>query len=850
MNPETLLLNAMPGAVLDRADLPARPARLVPVPDIYRTPPMMAWLTDMVGTTDQLWRHQALALERLGSGDNVVAATGTASGKSLIGMSPVIKGLLEDPDATFLVFIPQIALMADQLARWRTALTRAKLEPALAKEINGDIPIEERAAALRQARVLLATEDTFNAWVMRNHADASIQDYISKLALVVIDEAHERKGIFGSNCAFLYRRLIVQRSRRTGAALIPLQFLALSATIIDPAQHLEALTGQPFAVIDERENGAPTFGLSILHIEGPAQGSTAQAMLGEAIGKLAEEIAPYAAIAFVDGRQAVERITADVGRDDVEPYRSGYKKEDRASIETSLRAGKLRAVVATSALELGIDVPQFTVGINLGLPKSRMSLRQRLGRAGRTAQATFAIVAPADAFTKLGTTFREFLAEEVEPSALYLENAIIQYGHARCIQDELGGHEAYPALPDDVKWPSGFAASYAQAFPGAPRPREIDQVAGLETGRPHIDFPMRRIAECRLTLRHVQGGAELGSIDLAKALREAYPGATYLQRKRAYRVTEWRQNSYEQSIYLQPVPHGPRTHPILSTLVNVSHSLGELQEGHLLVSDQGSLAEIRMQVTETVRGYKLGNQELLYRDLQQQDRRKRNQQRNYSTTGVLVRIDEPWFKGHGGSAGEVRKQVAEALVATLALERGIAASELAYTYSNIALHGPSGPRQIDDAIVIFDNVMGGTRLTAPLFTGFNSMLERLKRASELAGPEALLDEISVARLARWFKSLRPKDKAVDIVPVLEDGQRLIYAAGSIVGIRIHGALAERKIIAPQLVQHGDGEQLFYRYAAEGARTALVPHELIEPLGQDWRLVLWDPSTDTIEEIAA
>lgn len=853
MNPETKLLAALPGTVLDRVEQPARAARRTLVPAAFARCDLTGWFQAMVGSPDRLWHHQALALQHLAEGQNVVVATGTASGKSLIAMTPVIKGLRDDAETSYLILLPQKSLLADQLARWKAALELADLEPNLIAGIDGDVPVDDRLAAMRRARVLLSTDDTFHAWAMRSHANPAIGSFIRRLALVVIDEAHERKGVFGSNCAYLYRRIVVLRDRLRREAATgsrPLQWLGLSATIIEPAQHLERLTGQTFMLVDEADNGAPAFGLTILHVEGPAQGAAAQAILVETITKLADSISPDAAIAFVDGRQAVERITAQVDRDDVEPYRSGFEKEDRASIERALRNGQLRAVVATSALELGVDVPQFTIGINLGIPKSLMAMRQREGRTGRSAAAVFAIVAPANAFAALGTTFTEFLAGEVEPSTLYPENAIIQYGQARCIQSELGDTGGALVLPASVAWPSGFEEAFAQALPGALRPREIEQVAMLETGKPHLDFPMRRIAECRFTLRHAQSGADIGSIDLAKALREAYPGAVYLQRKHAYRVTEWRQTAYEQSIYLQPTSLGARSYPILSSRINASHAASELQEGHLLVSERGSLAEIRLQVTEAVLGYKFAGKDQLYRDLQKGDRRKATKQRNYSTTGVLLRIDEPWFKGHGGAAAEVRKQIAEALVKTLALEQGIAPSEIAFAFANIALHDPSGPRQIDDAVVIYDDVMGGMRLTTPLFTGFATLLDRLRRASKLAGEEALLDEITVTRLMRWYKALRQKDRSVDIVPALRGSQRLIYAAGSVVGIRVHGALQQRELLRPQLLDAGGGEQLFYHYAADSARTALVPHELIEPVGQNWRQVLWDPSTDTIEEIAA
>jgi DEAD/DEAH box helicase domain-containing protein len=174
----------------------------------------------------------------------------------------------------------------------------------------------------------------------------------------------------------------------------------------------------------------------MLHIEGPAYGPSAETYLAHLCGKLAAVVEPHALIGFADTRQGVEHVTRQIGRDDVLPYRGGYEAHDREMIEQALWAGKLRGVISTSALELGVDIPQLPIGLNLGVPQTLKACRQRVGRIGRSMPGVFAIVAPANEFVKLGGSMREFYEGEIEPSRLYLSNPYIQLQAARCLAEE------------------------------------------------------------------------------------------------------------------------------------------------------------------------------------------------------------------------------------------------------------------------------------------------------------------------------------------------------------------------------------------------------------------------------
>jgi DEAD/DEAH box helicase domain-containing protein len=434
------LIKAASAAIVEEIVLPPRPEVRALPPLLYRSGAAGALQREVSGGHDELYRHQALAEHKIAQGEHVVIATGTASGKTLPYHAATIHELSTGSGKALILF-PQKALASDQLARMRRALELAGLQRDLVGEINGDVAQDERDRVLAECRIILATPDAIHSWMMRQVHSPLVQRFLSELRFLVIDEAHSYDGVFGSNSAYFFRRLrSAQQSahRRLRSRIAPLQLIAASATISDPAMHLEQLTGCSFSAITEADNGAPFHGLTLLHIDGPAYGAPAEKALADICGTIAANVAPHAFIAFADSRQGVEHITRVIDRDDVDPYRGGYEGRDRRKIEADLRANRLRGVVSTSALELGIDIPQFVVGLNLGVPQTRKALRQRVGRIGRTMPGAFALIAPASAFAQLGGTFREFFEGEVEPSHLYLENRFIQFQAARCLIDECG----------------------------------------------------------------------------------------------------------------------------------------------------------------------------------------------------------------------------------------------------------------------------------------------------------------------------------------------------------------------------------------------------------------------------
>lgn len=831
------LLHNMQSAVVGRVELPSRRRSSSALPPEFQVNKASAEHVRSFSPDGKVWLHQAKALGHIANGHDVLVTTGTGSGKTLVFQLPILRELTTG-EGSALVFYPQKALCSDQLLRWRTLLTSAGLPETLVGEINGDTPMHEREEIIAGSRIVLATPDVTHAWLLRLQSAPKITEFLSRLRFIVLDEAHTLDGVFGSNCAYLFRRLELAIERARGDKPNKLQFIAASATIRDAAAHLAQLTGRSFEVVDEEWNGAPGQEMTVLHIEGPERGTAAETLLTETLGSLVNQIGEDAMVAFADGRQAVERITKKLGDDRVLPYRSGYELSDRREIETALASGSLRACVATSALELGIDVAGFRIGFNLGIPATRKSLRQRIGRVGRAKSGVFAIIAPRNAFARLGTTLEEFVSGTVEPSQLYLQNTAIQYQQACCLAQETSG-----AGMADVRWPAGFAAMCHNLATRARLPRELERLANSASDSPHHSFPLRQIADTRMVVRlSSDQSTSIGTITLEKALREAYPGATYLHYRKAYRVVDWRVASYERSILVEPVMGGPPSLPMLSAKAEIAQDDASLLSDHILKSDRGSMVERCLRITETVHGFAIGTKQFPYSALSQNDRRLRSKYRQFESTGVVLRITEPWFAGGSARKVETRKRVATALRTILLAERGILPSEVGQSHSGIALISSQNRMQVDDAIVIFDDIQGGLRLTAPIFANFSDLLKRLRKAAELAGEDPLLDVPTITRLEEWHASLE-----IQSPPASGDLPTRIFAPGSeLCGFR-NGEVTHYKVTGHQIMSIEGSDLLMYSYETSVGGSAWVSHEQLQPSSDNWRYLSGDKQFEEVSQ---
>jgi DEAD/DEAH box helicase domain-containing protein len=848
----TQLIGAGHLTEIERVELPARAERRLPIPDSLRSRSAREWLAMGPGADGKIWRHQAIAFEALERGENVVLATGTASGKSLVFQLAALQYLEEHHESRIIVFYPLKALAADQLITWKSIISMAGFPEGTVARIDGDVPPDERDRVIENARIVAMTPDVCQAWLTRNVSRPLIRRFIGQLRMIILDEAHVLEAVFGSNVAFLLRRIqalraLILHDRRTPA----LRFIATSATIANPSNHLAALTGSEFTVVAEDDDGSPSHGRMLLHLamnDDLADGMT------QVLDLLLNQSQEGSFIAFADSRQGVERIATRLGHDNIRPYRSGYEAQDRQAIESALRKGELRGVVSTSALELGIDIPHFAVGLNVDVPASRKSFRQRAGRIGRAAPGAFAVIASPDAFHRLGSTFNDYWNGSVEPSHLYLSNRFMQFAHARCLAMEVealtGSH---PQLPAGVNWPPGFSEVFEYVQPGAARPREFDYVRDIGGDEPHYNYPLRNMAEAGFVITRggeVSGG-RIGTITLQQAIREAYPGAIYLHLAHGFKVYEWRNTAFDRTIRVGPWRGPANTRPLIRTFANVAVDNSGIVGGNFRTGTKGFLAECQMQVTERVEGIRQAGQSLLYRDLRSTDSRMTPKTRDFRTTGVIMRICEEWFRAPGEKA-----RLAEALQELISREYSISQQDFAVASTNVSLVRSGGREPISDALVVYDATYGSLRLTEPVFTELPRLLDRLERAVHLVGdagdppvPQHVLDG-----LREWSESLESAMPPLTGGAVVSDGWLQVLAPESRVARRdVHGVLRDIVIVEPELIDLGDGLRLFYRYTDHGIETAaqaiaMVADSAIERVGDEWSDCLWCPTTKEIKQI--
>lgn len=357
------------------------------------------------------WAHQARTAEHALRGESVVVATGTASGKSLAYLAPVLSTLLdgsEEPSGrgtTALYLSPTKALAADQ-RRAVADLTSPLGTGVRAAVYDGDTPVEEREWVRQYANYVLTNPDMLHRGILPGHPRWS--SFLRALRYVVIDECHTYRGVFGSHVAQVLRRLR-RVCARYGSSPV---FLLASATSADPAVAATRLTGVPVTAIteDSSPRGEVVFALwepplTELHGEqGAPVRRTATAESADLLTDLA--VQGVRTVTFVRSRRGAELIAliaqerlAEVDRslpDRVAAYRGGYLPEERRALERALHSGDLLGLAATTALELGMDIAGLDAVVLAGYPGTRASLWQQAGRAGRTGQGALAILVARD----------------------------------------------------------------------------------------------------------------------------------------------------------------------------------------------------------------------------------------------------------------------------------------------------------------------------------------------------------------------------------------------------------------------------------------------------------------------
>jgi len=420
-------------------------------PEAARTAPWPARLDPRIVSAlagrgiDSPYTHQAAAIAGALEGRDQVVVTPTASGKTLCYTAPVLQAILDDPQARALFLFPTKALAQDQLNELHAIVTEAELE-VRAFTYDGDTSPNARRAVRTAGHVVITNPDMLHTGILPHHT--KWVRLFEHLRYIVIDELHTYRGVFGSHVANVLRRLL-RICRFYGSEPV---FICCSATIANPVELASRLIGRSVDLVDD--NGAPRGERTIALYNPPVVNRELGIRRGvvNATVDVASRLQEAGAqtIVFGGSRTRVEELTQylrevrhgaypDAGADLVRGYRSGYLPHERREIEAALREGRVRTVVGTNALELGIDIGGLDAAVLAGYPGTIASLWQQMGRAGRRHTPSLAVlVASSSPLDQYVVAHPEYLfGESIEAGLIDPDNPVVAVEHVKCAVFEL-----------------------------------------------------------------------------------------------------------------------------------------------------------------------------------------------------------------------------------------------------------------------------------------------------------------------------------------------------------------------------------------------------------------------------
>lgn len=564
--------------------LPARPASTVPLPTDLPAPVKQALVASGIHS---LYSHQSQAWTHARSGGNVILATGTASGKTLAYNLPVLSALTENPQARALYLFPTKALAQDQLNTLeRFGLSIAQPADLSAAIYDGDTPQKDRPAIRKQARLVLTNPDMLHTGILPHHTNWV--EFFTNLKFIVVDEAHTYRGVFGSHVANVLRR--IQRVAKFYGARP--QFILASATIGNPRELAERLIAAPVHLIDEdgSARGPRHFLIYNPPVVDEALGLRKSSLL-EAVRLTQDLIGQNVqSVVFARSRRSVELILTYLQSggqnpmfdirdssgefrisntaDRIRGYRSGYLPSQRREIEQGLRDGSVQAVVATNALELGIDIGGLGAAVLVGYPGSISSVWQQAGRAGRGLEPAAAVLVasanPIDQFLAHHPEY--FFGRSPEQALVNPDHLLILLEHLRCAVFELPfqtnegfGHLSAEQVGDFLQ----FLVSNHEAH------LSNNKYFWMADQYPAAGISLRSASPQGVVLQAMteDGPRTVGTVDGESAAWMVHPGAVYLHEAQSYFVESL---DLEQNIArLRAATMDYYTEPMRGTIIKV-----------------------------------------------------------------------------------------------------------------------------------------------------------------------------------------------------------------------------------------------------------------------------------------
>jgi DEAD/DEAH box helicase domain-containing protein len=615
---------------------PARPADLYPFPDDL---PLVLKESLRARGIASLYSHQSAAWTHARAGENLVLATGTASGKTLAYNLPVLAALLEDDRARALYLFPTKALAQDQLSVISNQLSVISNQLSVISDqlsvisdqsgtahgplnvgiYDGDTPQGQRAQIRGNARIILSNPDMLHTGILPHHANWAV--FFGNLKYIVIDEMHTYRGVFGAHVANVIRRL-----KRVAAfhGATPC-FILASATIANPAELAGRLIESPVTLIDQDGSGRGEKHFAIYNppVVDESLGLR-KSSLHEAV-RLAQDLlrAEVQSVVFARSRRSVELLLSQLqgnqNRNDekrlmengkthdpltidqpsIRGYRSGYLPAQRREIEKGLRDGSVRLVVATNALELGIDIGGLDAAILVGYPGTVASTRQQAGRAGRgDAPALALMIASAAPLDQFLARHPEFIFDRSPEQALTdPDHLLILLNHLRCALFELPFQkgEGFGKLSgQQVEEFLQFLVDNREAH------FSNEKYFWMADAYPAASVSLRS-ASPETVLLHADDGGEarvIGEVDIESAAWMVHPRALYLHEGQQYFVQEL--NLEKRTAVLIPVALDYYTEPLRETSIQVIN----VKQTHIATRTSHIKAWGELQVTTRVTGFR------------------------------------------------------------------------------------------------------------------------------------------------------------------------------------------------------------------------------------------------------
>ncbi len=720
-----------PSFVLNEA-VPAREGVYAPVPEDVA--PQVREALRRRGI-EQLFSHQAEAVRLARSGQSLVIATPTASGKSLCYNLPLLDRFAREPQARALYLFPTKALSRDQEESLRTFMREAGLEHG-AITFDGDTPADARRAARERSGVLLTNPDMLHTGILPHHA--SWARLFSNLRYIVIDELHTYRGVFGSHLANVLRRL--QRvARFHGASPV---FILASATIGNPKAHAERMLGREVALVSE--SGAPSGERRILVYNPPvvnAELGIRASYLKSAVRLVADLVrSGVSTLLFGQSRNTVE-VMLKYLRDRfveekldpalIQGYRGGYLPGTRRATEAALRAGEVRCVVATNALELGIDIGSLDAVVCAGYPGSVAALWQRFGRAGRRGAGSLSLLvtssAPLDQY--LAADPRYLIGAPVEHARIDPDNVEILVQHLKCGAFELPFEEgdAFGDVPAESTTDAlGFLAQHQVVHPSeAPGGRRVFHWSADAYPANHVS--LRSVGWDNVVIIELGSDRTLAEMDFRSAHTMLHEQAIYQHEAEQFQVERFDYDNHKA--YVRKV--APDYFTDAMTYVRV-HVIQEDQGAPVGPDLRSGLGEVS--VIEKVVGYKkikfhthenVGYGEVNLPEMQMH------------TTSLWLTVPESVVRSMAAPRPAVidaLRGIATALRTVACVGLMIDPRDLGKTLgSQDDAEGPprkDGGVGFDPTIFLYDNVPGGVGLAARLFDQREELLRRARRLLE------------------------------------------------------------------------------------------------------------------------